>query len=628
MKNLLIWGAGGHGRVVLDVARSTGDFTALAFLDDKTQEYEVDGCPVVGGADDLVRLSKQYSHFIISIGDNAARESCWHRALAVDIQAATLVHPSASISSTASIGAGSLIMPGAVINAGAVVGANCIINSGAIVEHDCRIGDHVHLSPRAVLGGAVKIGCRTHLGIGASVLPEVSIGGDCTVGAGAVVLHDLPPRVTAVGVPARIRPSASETTSTHLSMSRDPRSRILLSVPHMSGNELAYVHHAFATNWLSTAGSNLIDFEAAFQSRVGLPCVALSSGTAAIHLGLRLLNVGPGDEVFCQSLTFAASANPIRYLGAEPVFIDSERRTWNLDAAVLRDALKDRAARNRLPKAVEVVHLFGQCAEMDDVLDVCAEFDVPVLEDAAEALGAVYRGKPAGTMGAVGAFSFNGNKIITTTGGGMLASRNPAWVEKARFWSQQSREPQLAYHHLELGHNYRMSNVLAGIGLGQLSALDLRVRQRRAIALRYREAFEDLPGIVPMPQSDQGLHTNWLSCFVIDAARFGCSRDELIFRLDLAGIESRPVWKPMHLQPFFAGCARYGGDVAEDLFHRGICLPSSSSLSLDDQAYVIDQVRQASGVNSLIALHAALVAASRDTTQKDPACPTHPVTTW
>jgi len=360
----------------------------------------------------------------------------------------------------------------------------------------------------------------------------------------------------------------------------------------MGGNEQTYVRQAFASNWLSTVGPNLTAFEREFERRIGLPGVALVSGTAAIHLGLRLLGVGPGDEVFCPTLTFAASANPVRYLGAEPVFLDSDRETWNLDPEILRHALEHRAAAGRLPKAVVVVDLFGQCADMDPILEACAPYGIPVLEDAAEALGARYKRKPAGTLGQVGAFSFNGNKIITTTGGGMLVSHNPDWVEKARFWSAQARDRGIAYQHSEIGYNYRLSNVLAGIGRGQLQVLDLRVEQRRAIAFRYRDAFADLDGISLMSQAPYGLHTNWLSCFLIDEDRFGCSRDDLIRVLDAAGVESRPVWKPLHLQPLYASAERYGGEVAADIFRRGICLPSSSSLTLEDQLYVVNQVRE------------------------------------
>lgn len=378
-----------------------------------------------------------------------------------------------------------------------------------------------------------------------------------------------------------------------------PERRILLSVPHMGGREQEYINEAFRSNWLSTAGPNIGAFEAEFEACVGLAAAALSSGTAAIHLGLRLLGVGAGDEVLCPTLTFAASANPVRYLGAEPVFVDSDRSTWNLDPSLLERALKDSARRRRLPRAVIVVHLFGQCADMDAIQEICGEWGVPVLEDAAEALGAHYKGRPAGTMGEVGVYSFNGNKIITTTGGGMLVSRRRDWVEKARFWSTQARDAGLAYEHSELGYNYRLSNVLAGIGRGQLQVLDLRVAQRRAIAERYAQGFADVPGITRMPQASHGLHTNWLSCFLVEERLFGRSRDGLIEALDAAGIETRPVWKPMHLQTLYAGCRRYGGAVAEDLFRRGICLPSSSSLTAAEQGYVIAQVRACAGVRHL-----------------------------
>lgn len=369
--------------------------------------------------------------------------------------------------------------------------------------------------------------------------------------------------------------------------------RILLSVPHMSGGEQVFVRQAFATNWLSTVGPNVTAFEEEFGQKMGTRAVALASGTAAIHLGLRLLGVGAGDKVFCPTLTFAASCNPIRYLGAEPVFLDSDHATWNLDPNVLEEALRDCGRRNRLPRAVIVVHLYGQCADLDPIVGLCRNYNVPVLEDAAEALGASYRGRPAGTIAEVGAFSFNGNKIITTTGGGMLVSQNAEYVEKARFWAQQARDPGIAYEHSELGYNYRLSNVLAGIGRGQLRVLDHRVRQRRAIAYRYRDALADLPGITFMPQASYGVHTNWLSCFLVDGQKFGSSRDQLIRHLEGAGIESRPVWKPMHLQPLYAGCRCYGGAVADSLFRSGMCLPSSSSLTIEQQLRVVNAIREA-----------------------------------
>jgi len=367
--------------------------------------------------------------------------------------------------------------------------------------------------------------------------------------------------------------------------------RVYLSVPHMGPNEERYVREAFASNWLSTVGPQLDAFEGAFAARIGLPAVALSSGTAALHLGLRLLGVGPGDEVLVPDLTFVASVNPIRYLGATPVFVDSDPGTWTMSPELLAEALEDRARRGRPPAAVVVVHLFGQAADMDPILRACRRHGVPVLEDAAEALGALYRGRPAGSLGHVGAFSFNGNKIITASGGGMLVAQSQAWVDKARHWATQARDPGVAYHHTEVGYNYRMSNVLAAIGRGQLEVLDERVRQRRAVAFRYREAFADLPGIELMPQAGYGLHTNWLSCFLVDEEEFGASRDDVLLALAALDIEARPLWKPMHLQPLYAHCARFGGDVAADLYERGLCLPSSSSLTAEAQDMVIEVVR-------------------------------------
>lgn len=369
--------------------------------------------------------------------------------------------------------------------------------------------------------------------------------------------------------------------------------RLYLSVPHMGENEERYVGDAFRSNWLSTVGPNLDAFEAEFTKRVGLPCVALASGTAAMHLGLRLLNVGAGDEVICPTLTFIASVNPAIYLGAKPVFVDSDRANWNMDPAILADVLREKAAKGRLPKAVVVVHLYGQSADMDPILEACARYDVPVLEDAAEAVGTTYKGKPAGTLGRVGVYSFNGNKIITTTGGGMLVAHDPQWVNKARFWSQQARDPGVAYEHTEMGYNYRLSNVLAGIGRGQLEVLDQRVARRRAIAFKYRDAFEELGGLTLMPQAPFGLHTNWLSVFLVDEECLGIGRDAILRALDKVNIEARPVWKPMHLQPVFANVECHGGAVAEDLFRRGVCFPSSTNMSEVDQDRVIAAVREA-----------------------------------
>lgn len=367
--------------------------------------------------------------------------------------------------------------------------------------------------------------------------------------------------------------------------------RIYLSAPHMGGFERRYVDDAFDSNWLTTVGPNVDGFEREFEGRIGLPGVALSSGTAALHLALRLAGVGPGDTVVCPNLTFVASTNPIIYLGAIPIFVDSEMASWNMDPSLLEQALQLAAGTAR-PKAIVVVHLFGQSANLGPILEIADRWEVPVIEDAAEALGTLYNGMPVGTFGRASIFSFNGNKIITTTGGGMLVARDRSWVEKARFWSQQARDPGVEYSHSELGYNYRMSNVLAGIGRGQLRVLDERVSQRRAIAFRYQEAFGDLDGLELMPQASWGFHTNWLSCFLVDEKLLGVSRDDLIDALAREDIEARPVWKPMHLQPLYFGAKCVGGEVAADLYRRGICLPSSTFLSEADQGRVVETIRR------------------------------------
>lgn len=314
---------------------------------------------------------------------------------------------------------------------------------------------------------------------------------------------------------------------------------------------------------------------------------ALSSGTAGLHLGLLLLGVQPGDEVIVPTLTFAATANAVVHAGARPVFVDSERDTWTLDANQLEVALKDGARRNRLPSAIVTVDLYGQCANYDAVVPLCDRYSVPLLQDAAEALGASHRGVPAGSQGQIGVFSFNGNKIITTSGGGMLVSDDAALVSRARHLASQAREPALHYEHREVGYNYRLSNLLAAVGRAQLTSLDAKVAKRRANFDGYRAALADYGELEPMPEAAYGQSTRWLSCWL---ARTTELRDQLLASLAEDRIEARPVWKPLHEQPAYAGAQRFGGEVASDLFRRGLCLPSGSSLTQNDRARVIGRL--------------------------------------
>ena len=372
---------------------------------------------------------------------------------------------------------------------------------------------------------------------------------------------------------------------------------MFLSPPHLSGLEQEYVADAFATNWVTPLGPHVDAFEREFAAVVGADhAVALSSGTAALHLALQLAGVGPGDEVIASTLTFVASVNPIVYLGATPVFIDSEPSSWNMDPGLLEETLEQKARAGRPPKAVVVVHLYGQSADLDPIAAACARHGVPLIEDAAEALGASYKGRAPGTVGAAGIYSFNGNKIITTAGGGMLVTPDGALATHARKLATQARDPAPHYEHSEIGYNYRLSNVLAAIGRGQLKVLEERVAARRRNFAFYAEALGDLPGIAFMPEAAWGTHTRWLTTLTIDPRQFGVDRETVRQSLDAAGIEARPVWKPMHLQPLYAGCSVIGGAVAEDLFARGLCLPSGSNLSEADLERVVAVIRRGAGV--------------------------------
>jgi dTDP-4-amino-4,6-dideoxygalactose transaminase len=379
---------------------------------------------------------------------------------------------------------------------------------------------------------------------------------------------------------------------------RDIDSVILLSTPHMGEEEMSFIESAFRTNWVAPLGPNVDAFENELAAYVGARhAAALSSGTAAIHLALHLLGVGPGDTVFCSSLTFVATANPILYQGGTPVFIDSDRATWNMSPAALGRALADAAARRQLPKAVIVVNLYGQSADFDPILALCNHHGVPLVEDAAESLGATYRGRASGIFGRLGIFSFNGNKIITTSGGGMLVSDDESLIKRARFLATQARDPAPYYQHTQVGFNYRMSNILAGIGRGQLKVLEQRVAARRAIFQRYAEGLAGTP-VDWMPEASFGRSNRWLSAGLIRPAA-GLDAAKFIERLGAERIEARRVWKPLHQQPLFAGCAYYphapGESVSDDLFARGVCLPSGSNLESEQQDRIIRAIRSILG---------------------------------
>jgi pyridoxal phosphate-dependent aminotransferase EpsN len=364
----------------------------------------------------------------------------------------------------------------------------------------------------------------------------------------------------------------------------------------MSGNEKKYINEAFETNWIAPLGPNVDEFEKEIANYVGVnEAVAVSSGTAAIHLALSLLDVKNGDKVFCSSLTFVASANPIIYQGAEPVFIDSEPETWNMSPQALEKAFHEAANEGKLPKAVIVVNLYGQSAKMDEILAICNHYHIPMIEDAAESLGSTYKGKASGTFGKYGIYSFNGNKIITTSGGGMLISNDIAALRKARFLATQARDPAPHYQHSNIGFNYRMSNILAGIGRAQLEDLDERVTARRKIFSYYYQELAHLPGVNFMPELEGTSSNRWLTALTMNEEEAGITVKDLLKALTVEDIEARPVWKPLHMQPIFNGAKYYQhsdkDNISERLFACGLCLPSGSNMNEVDQMRIINCIK-------------------------------------
>ena len=379
--------------------------------------------------------------------------------------------------------------------------------------------------------------------------------------------------------------------------------RIFLSSPHMSGNEKSYIDYAFDSNWIAPLGPNVDGFEKEIAEYAQVKdAAATSSGTAAIHLALELLEVGKDDTVFCSSLTFIASANPILYTGATPVFIDSEESTWNMSPVALEKALKDAEQKGKLPKAVIIVHLYGQSAMLDELMAICERYGVPIVEDAAESLGSYYKGQPSGSFGKFSIFSFNGNKIITTSGGGMLISNDVEALKRARFLATQARDQAVHYQHSVVGYNYRLSNILAGVGRAQLEVLDERVLARRTVFNRYVETLGSIEGLDFMPELEDTYGNRWLTTLTLNPEKISVTPGEIIEALAEENIEARPVWKPLHLQPLFEGNDFYAHSdeeiISEKLFERGLCLPSGSNMTEEQQSRVILKVQQCLGVTN------------------------------
>lgn len=371
------------------------------------------------------------------------------------------------------------------------------------------------------------------------------------------------------------------------------KERLFLSPPHMSGKELKLIEEAFSTNYVAPLGPMVDAFEEEFSAYTGIPhVVALSSGTAALHLALRCSGIGPGDFVIAPTLTFIAGVSPIIYLGATPVFIDVSSETWTIDVDLLAEALRNFAKKGKLPKAVVPTDLYGQSCDVDAIRQVCKPYDIAVIIDSAEAVGSTYKGCSAGYHADTAIFSFNGNKIITSAGGGILASHNKQLIDEARFLSQQARDPAPYYEHSTFGYNYRMSNILAAIGRAQLEVLNSRVEKKREISEYYKHHLQDVPGISFMPEASYGRSNWWLTPILIDEKKFGVSCEQVRLSLESQDIESRRIWKPMHLQSVFANNLCVGGKVSEDIFNKGLCLPSGTNMSTDDMDRVISIIQQ------------------------------------
>ncbi|ACS81665.1 DegT/DnrJ/EryC1/StrS family aminotransferase [Maridesulfovibrio salexigens] len=369
--------------------------------------------------------------------------------------------------------------------------------------------------------------------------------------------------------------------------------RIYLSPPHMGGNEQEYVRQAFESNFIAPLGPMVNGFEQDFSELTGFKhCAALSSGTAALHLALRIVGVEPGDVVIASSLTFIGSVSPVTFLGAEPVFIDSDYETWNMDPELLAEAVDHYISKGRKPKAVIPTDLYGQCADYDRILEILEPHEIPLIVDAAESVGALYKGRHAGKGALMASYSFNGNKIITSSGGGLLASDNDEMISRARWLSQQAKEPEPYYEHKEIGYNYRMSNVVAAVGRGQVEVIPDRVKRKREIFDYYEQELGHCPGISFMPEADYGECNRWLSVILVDKDEFGASPDEIRIALEEENIESRPVWKPMHNQPVFKNNTVFGGKVSEDLFARGLCLPSGTAMTTEDMERIVDLIKR------------------------------------
>ena len=592
---IIILGAGPFGREVCNWAEDVikagaAPWRIKGFLDDNPNAlngflYDI---MILG---DIANYKPEVNdRFVCAISDPALKKRMCDVLLARGGVFTNVIHPTTLLGRNVKLGTGVVLGPNTTLTCDLSVGDYVTFATGSTAGHDTWIGNWSHVSGHCEIGGAAVLEDGVFLGGRVEVPPQTRIPAWARVVPGTVAGNDTlsPPPNAPAPVPSQPERSVHRPSSSG-------GQQIFLSPPHIGESELRLIREVFASNYIAPTGPMVEAFEQEFAERTGFArCLAVNSGTAAMHLALRCLGIKPGDSVMAATLTFIGSVSPVTFLNATPIFLDAAPATWCMDTDLLEHELHQAFARGRLPKAVIPTDLYGQSCDLDRILAICAKYEVPVICDAAESEGADYRGRHAGKGARAAVFSFNGNKIITTSGGGMLASDDPELIRHARYLSTQARDPLPYYEHREIGYNYRMSNVLAAIGRGQLQVLEERVRRRREIFAGYQARLGDVPGIEFMPEASYGRSNRWLTVILVTPEVFGATPEQLRLALEAEDIESRPVWKPMHMQPVFHGCRIVGGAVSEDLFARGLCLPSGTAMADADLDRVCTVIRKVS----------------------------------
>jgi len=582
LEKAVVIGAGGHARSVIDIIQQVGQYEVVGVLDAsyplrKRMELMED-IPIMGDDSLLSELKNMnINNVFVAIGDNQLRYKLIAKVKAHQLKLIQVISPYAIISPRAMIGAGTCVMAGAAINVNSKIGLGVIINTNASIDHDCVIGDFVHIAPGTAISGSTRIGEGTHIGTNSSIIDRLCIGKWSYIGAGAVVVSDLPSRVMAYGVPAKVVKNMIE--------DKQMKKFIPVAVPHFAGNEKKYVDDCMDTTWISSAGKYVNQFEEKYAEFMGMKqAISCSNGTVALHVPLIALGLKPDDEVLVPSLTYIATANAVRYCGATPVFVDCLPDTWNIDPEDIKRKITPRT------KGIIPVHLYGNPCDMEAIMLIAKAHDLFVLEDAAECHGASFKGQKAGTFGDVATFSFFGNKIITTGEGGMIVTDNEELAKQMRILKGQGQDPERRYWFIEVGYNYRMTNIEAAIGLAQLEQIDLHISNRRKVAEWYQEELKDMGNYVRFQKVTEGAESVWWMFSVLLKENTRISRDTLMGKLKDDGIETRPLFYPMHQMPVYedkdAKCP-----ISENVAANGLNLPTHALLSREDVRFICDKIK-------------------------------------